>query len=367
MRVVLFGYLGGQNLGDDAMLAGLLETIPTGWDVVVLARDPAAVRVAEGLACSVAVRPASLRSAVGALRGADVVARVGGTSFHDEYVGERGRRMWTKYVRLGALFVVPRALGVQVVALGIGSGRIRRRSTRLLASVALRSCSLVLARDRASAEGLRRLAGRREVVAGADLAWLTAPSAPRDAGADGDPGDGIDVLGVSVLDLEPYVDDAGAADRVWEELATFVLDHPFERVALFAFRDNEVESDVPVAEAMAGRLRAKGVAVEVWVHGDGLDAVLAAINRCDAFVATRYHAAVFAARAGVPLAVLPYNSKLEHFAEDTALPPGALLDLADWSRPAAGPRLVTFGLASAPEAAVAVTRVRLDALWREVA
>ena len=49
-KVLLCGYYGEQNLGDDALLQVLLNQLPAGWEPLVTARDQDLVRQRFGVA-----------------------------------------------------------------------------------------------------------------------------------------------------------------------------------------------------------------------------------------------------------------------------------------------------------------------------
>jgi polysaccharide pyruvyl transferase WcaK-like protein len=138
-----------------------------------------------------------------------------------------------------------------------------------------------------------------------------------------------DVAGISVLDLEPYFGDR-TRPGFWRALADAVLARGgVSELRLFAFKDNEVESDVPAARALAAELEQAGVKATVYGYEDGLEPVRKAIAECGLFVATRYHSAVFAAQTGVNTVIVPYNRKLAHFAAEFGAE-DAVLDIERW-------------------------------------
>lgn len=327
--IVLFGYLGGRNLGDDAMLAGFFEAArPAGRRYIVLARDPAAVQVPEGVIAE--IRPASFRSAIDAILRADGIARIGGTSFHDEYGDEFARGMLAKYIKLAALFIVPKLLGKRVGAFGIGFGTMRRTGTRLLARLAMSACSWLVVRDPQSLGTAQNLSTRAEL--GVDLAFLLPPVKSKVTARS---------IGLSVLDLAPYGHAEGEQDAFWLRVAHRAIGAETgpREVMLFAFKDNENESDRPVAERLAAALVAEGHRVKLFGYGDGLEAVRGAIANCEVFVATRYHSAVLAGQAGCRLLIVPYNEKLRHYAQDMQLPGDAIIELDGEKGSIAAPEL----------------------------
>jgi polysaccharide pyruvyl transferase WcaK-like protein len=318
--IVLFGYLGGGNLGDDLMLDGLLEVLKsTSRPITILARDPQAVSLPAGLTAK--IYPASARAALkAALAGADFV-RVGGTSFHDEYAT---RSMTGRYVKLAGLYLLPRVRGGASFAFGVGAGRMERASTRALASIAMKTCRAVYARDPASTRALKGLVPTANILDGVDLAFLRPHLV---AGQD------EALLGLSILDLAPYGKTAVEQDAFWEATARAALDAApnVRRVRLFVFKDNEAESDRPVCERLARTLAARGLETEIIDQTPGRDAFLNALAECGYFLATRYHAGILAAASRTRLAVVSYNEKLDRLAQDFGIEPESVI--SPWRDP----------------------------------
>ena len=55
-----------------------------------------------------------------------------------------------------------------------------------------------------------------------------------------------------------------------------------------------------------------------------------AIGRCDLVLAMRFHSALFALKAGVPVACLAYDPKVHGLMADAGLG-GQAIDIADWN------------------------------------
>ena len=306
--IVLFGYLGGGNLGDDLMLDGMLEVLrASSRPITILARDPQAVRLPAGVTAD--IRPAGAGAALRAVTSRADVVRVGGTSFHDEYAT---KNMTGRYLKLAALYVLPRLSGGRSFAFGIGAGRMEYRVTKQLAAASMSACKTVFTRDPASSQTLRALVPRADIQTGVDLAFLKPGSAvQRDAS----------ILGLSVLDLEPYGDVPGGQDQFWSALVRAALKAAgdIRTVRLFVFKHNEAESDRPVSERLAEELRASGLEAEIHDQTQDRNTVLKAFAQCGHVVATRYHAGILAAMNGAPMLLVRYNDKLARLADDFSI------------------------------------------------
>ena len=318
-RLVLFGYLGAGNIGDDLMLLGLLQELGSnGPPITVLAKEPD--RLARLAGPRVTVETASLRNTLRHLRPGVHFIRVGGTSFHDEY---GSRSMWRSYLVLALLYSVPRFFGGSSSALGVGAGAMTRRSTRFFARLAMSSADVVVVRDPASGRLLEEVAPRARLVDGVDLAnLLTRPNVTEQREA----------FGISVLDLEPYLavpPEKGEEARFWERTALSFLaaaGTPPTELRLLVFKDNDRESDRPAAEALAAALGHTGVSARIVSVSEGLEAFVSEVAGCRAVLATRYHAAILSVLFGCDTAIVPYNVKLRHLAEDFDIPPSAEIE-----------------------------------------
>ncbi|WGF90237.1 polysaccharide pyruvyl transferase family protein [Marinivivus vitaminiproducens] len=321
---LLFGYLGGRNLGDDAMLSGFFSAAPEKTDFVVLARDKDEVKIPTNR--TVKVLAANFFEAMKQIIRSDGVIRVGGTSFHDEYKIKSNLRMKCNYAKLMFMYLLPWLLRKKIAAIGIGAGTPLHWWTKFTATLSFRACRLIIARDRASARILNNLTGGHNVLAGVDLAFLDE----RDLCNRTMPG----VIGVSVLDLSPFMTIGyGSQLDFWEE----VIKRTAERSAgkelrIFAFKDNDSESDLIIAKELERRMGGLFDQVSVVGYADGLERILNDMSACDTFVATRYHSAIFASLMGMKMVIVPYNEKLLHLVDDLAISPEAVIDLGHWSR-----------------------------------
>ena len=115
-RVLLCGYYGEHNRGDDALLATLLALLPPSSPVVVTARDQHQVQAQFGVATCPRGGPVRLLLA---LARTQVLVLGGGSLLQDS----TSRRSLLYYV---ALILAARLLGRSVLLWGSGSGAAQR-------------------------------------------------------------------------------------------------------------------------------------------------------------------------------------------------------------------------------------------------
>lgn len=141
MQAVLCGYYGKGNGGDEALLATLLQMLPSSITPLVLSGNPEATRSRYGVkACD----RNSLPQVIQALRQSDVFIWGGGSLMQDTTSA-------ISPFYYGGLMTLAQLMGLKTIAWGQGIGPLKRPLTRFLARQNFKGCSAVSVRDRASA------------------------------------------------------------------------------------------------------------------------------------------------------------------------------------------------------------------------
>ncbi len=163
-RVLVSGYFGFGNAGDEAILAGLIagfQRLSSGAELAVLSGNPAATRSEHGV-------PAIGRGLLNAYRWSrrSRILVSGGGGLLQDVTSWRSPVYYLSVIRAG------RSAGIPVAVIGHGIGPLRRRSVRALARRTLSQVDVLAVRDPASLDALRDLGVTREVEVTADLAFL---------------------------------------------------------------------------------------------------------------------------------------------------------------------------------------------------
>lgn len=158
-RILVIGYQGFANIGDEAILTGI-EALLAGEVVrvagVVCGPYPASVAAFPSATRISAPRLLPTQASLRALWSSDALVLGGGGLIHDH---------WPIVIpRYLGWIAIARLFGKRVVWVGVGVGPIRRRFHRLLARLATRLTTLALVRDRASAELLGGETARVAVI-----------------------------------------------------------------------------------------------------------------------------------------------------------------------------------------------------------
>ena len=301
MRLVLSGYYGYGNAGDEALLAGMLQLLRgerDDLDITVLSGDPRATERLHGVRSVHRARP----TALSAIRGSDGLISGGGGLLQD-------RTSARPVLYYGGITQLARWAGRPYVVYAQGLGPIRRRINRRIAALVLERAAYVSLRDEASAGLARALGVARPIDVVPDPALaLAAPAGER--------GERL-VVAVRGRDLTP-ADLAAIRDA----LGRLAADHPIVAISMHG-RDDHAASTAVV----------EGIPNAEVAPADATFSELLRIAGTAALViGVRLHALVFAAVAGVPAVAVSYDPKVEAFARLAGQPVaghvGARLDSA---------------------------------------
>lgn len=345
LTVLLSGYYGFDNGGDEALLEALLDewrALRPDTRFIVLSGNPTRTAARHRVQ---SIGRADLKRLWAALGEADVFVSGGGSLLQDA----TSSRTVPYYTGLMAL---ARRRRVPVVVYSQGLGPLRKPFLRRMAGRALQKADLVLLRDEASAGEARALgADREDIVVTADpvfARWSVDGIGGRDGfagpggvagAADVPPAPVEDPVGPLVgVSLRPLQGDAsGAATEKFvanfaRELVPFLERHGGRVLPLPLFPDE----DEPVLRLLAERLEPGRIApwpAPAPARELALDQWLDLLRSVDVGVTMRLHGLIFAATAGTPFVALADDPKVDAHGAELDLPrqvcPAAAVGAAD--------------------------------------
>lgn len=281
MRVVVSGYYGFGNLGDEALLAGIVAGLKRNrHQPVVLSHDPAASRALHGVPAT-----GRLSGLMPALLRADALLSGGGGLLQDR----TSRRSLDYY--LGVIRLAKR-LGKRVVVYGQSLGPLSDEGMAATAA-ALRGVPLAL-RDEQSLE-LARAMGLSAVLV-ADAALLLEPASPPDQ-----------PTAATGAERPVVLIPRGGQEQLNEPLGALAVALAAEGVPLAVMSLHPAQDDEPAA-----RLQELVPGMPRLPAGTPAEA-LAELGRARFVVSIRLHGNILAARAGVGFAGLSYDPKVRGF------------------------------------------------------
>ena len=289
MRLVISGYYGFGNAGDEAVLAGMLELSGRAGvrrdDVSVLSADPRGTSSAHEVRAVSRWNPLQVAAE---LRRADALLSGGGGLLQDV----SSLRPVSYYAGVMAL---ARLLGRPYAVVAQGLGPLRRGPNRRLARSALDHAAYVSLRDERSIALSRRIGVQRPIQLSADPALAALSSAAHE-------GSGASHVLVAVRGGYPA--DA-AVGPLRHAVAVLARERPVIALPMHETVDRDAST------ALVAGIPGASLADPEGSLGSKLEAIATAA----VVIGVRLHALVLAAAAGVPAVAITYDPKVDAFAE----------------------------------------------------
>lgn len=299
-NIVISGYYGSRNAGDEAMLAAMIEVLSDmepKINITVISADPAETEKRHGVK---AVSWMNIGEIIGALRRADLLIS-GGGSLLQNVTSSR-----SLYYYLGIIWLA-QFMGRPVMLYAQGIGPIYGGFARGLMRYLGNRAAFITVRDKGSREEIDSLGitgSRLEVTADPVLAIHPVDkSIGREILRKNRASGAKLVVGISVRewrDWEYYKDVlAVAADRIVEELGARVV-----------FLPMQYPEDVKTAELIVRKCKQP---MTVLNDEYSTSELLSIVGNVDILISIRLHALVFAGVMGVPMLGISYDPKIDRF------------------------------------------------------
>ncbi|MBE9100817.1 polysaccharide pyruvyl transferase CsaB [Vacuolonema iberomarrocanum] len=302
MRAVLCGYYGMGNGGDEALLATLLQLLPSEVTPLVLSGNPPWTQSHYGVeACD----RKSIPQVIAALRQSDAFIWGGGSLMQDA-------TSWLNPLYYGGLMTLAQRMGLKTVAWAQGIGPLQRSFTHWFTQQTFSHCTAVSVRDRGSAQKLSDW----------DIPFTLAPD-PVWA-LEREPVPGLWELPaprVAVV-LRPH---AKLTPARLEVLTQALIDFQLATQACVLLVPFHLTQDRPLAEAIQPRL--PGVSkILMLSHPQQLRGLFQGVEMA---IAMRLHGVIMAAAAECRCFALSYDPKVSQVMQELELPGWALDEIPE--------------------------------------
>ncbi len=302
-RIVISGYYGAGNLGDEAVLAAILAGLRTripGAEIAVLSAAPAETSRVHGVVGLSRSRPLEV---VRALLRCDLCLSGGGSLFQDA-------TSWRSPWYYLAVLAAAQACARRTVVYAQGIERPRRMQVRAAMACILNRVDLITVRDHTSQEVLGEMGIRRpRTVVSADPSWLLTPEWSAAAAAERARWGEGKWFGLA---LRPWAN--GEAVRAAAAAAKVIAERLGIRWALLPMQR---PGDLALCETLAAHLGEAAAVVRTPLSPGEM---LALVGSVDVLVGMRLHALLFAAGQGIPIVPIAYDPKIDAFARDLGEP-----------------------------------------------
>jgi polysaccharide pyruvyl transferase CsaB len=320
-RIVISGYYGFDNLGDELILQVFTQQLMNHRYnrpvlITVLSQNPQKTAQKYGVS---AIHRMGFKEIYRALSQADLFISGGGGLFQD--ATGLGSPLY-----YGGLIQWARWMGVPVMVWGQGLGPLDKGLSKWMVGQCFKGCERIALRDPNSVallKGILPLNMHSKIVLTADPVWLLTDSAwvEKTTHLKGSALDAENLtpqttkafhLGLSLREW-PTLDERGVEALV-EEIYQLSCDQKNKtlRLLLFPFQENQDHEVLSRAAALLGTLtqhRGEGVTLEVeWI---GATQLVSAMARCHGFIGMRFHSIILALLAQVPVYGIIYDPKVE--------------------------------------------------------
>ncbi len=309
MKLLLSGYYGFGNTGDEAVLAGILATfkrVGIGASVTVLSADPE--RTKREHSGADAVHRMRLGPLVKAIRSVDLVISGGGSLLQD-VTSSMSLRYYLFVLRLARMF------GKKTMVYAQGAGPLKGDGARKSVARAMNRTDLITVRDADSKALLESIGVTQPIHLSADASFLLEPDL---AAADA-------ILSAKGLVGREFI---GVSLRVWpgsgwpEPVGRAIRSAAEELNVPLVYIPMQDPEDLALLSALGHNA--------IGLSGLGGPAVVKGLTaRCGLVVGMRLHSLIFAAGVGTPFVPLVYDPKVASFAASVGQGPGADLATLD--------------------------------------
>ena len=314
MDILISGYYGSKNGGDEAMLAAMLEVLREeggALNATVISLNPEYTKKRHHVD---AVPWLDVWTIVKKIRAADLLISGGGSLLQNV----TSRR--SLYYYLGIIFLA-KIFGCRVMLYAQGIGPIRGGLAKWLMNFIVNRVDLITVRDHGSLEELQRLKiTRPKIFCTADPVLAIKPVS-LDAGEKILASHGIKktgrLIGVSV---RRWID--------WQNCQTALaqaLDKLAENGAQIIFIPMQFPNDIKAAESIAALMKNPAAVLD---EEFSTAEILSLVGNMNALIGIRLHALIFAGVMGVPMLGISYDPKIDRFLDSIGEKPiGNLSDV----------------------------------------
>lgn len=303
-KILISGYYGYHNSGDDSILAGIvreLKKLCPGVEITVLSKNPAETEKHYG------VRSAGrfdIFGIIGALKSADLLISGGGSLLQD-MTSSKSLLYYLSIIKLAELF------GVKTYIYANGIGPVNKPQNRKKVKKILNRADMITLREKSSADELKALGVDAGYEITADPVFAISPEDEKSTG------DYLEKKGLNrgenyfVVSVRPWL-------KTKEDFA--------EQTALFCRKIYDAEGLIPVILAMQpakdGALseeicKAAGIRCILINESLGCERILGILRGASFAAAMRLHTLIYAAKTGTPSIGISYDPKVSAMLEYT--------------------------------------------------
>ena len=318
-NVILSGYYGFNNAGDEAILLSMhknIQALGENYHITVLSNKPEETRAKYHMDV---VYRFSIREVLKAIKKCDVLLSGGGSLLQDS----TSTRSLMYYL---SIILAARLMGKKVMLYANGIGPVSREKNRRIVQMVVNKADLITLREQNSYTELKSMGvDEKKCFVTADPVF-TMDSISRKQGMEllekaGIPTD-KNFVGVSVRnwkDMDGFVDEfAQLCDIVQQK---------YNKTIVFIVM--QVPHDIKISQKVQKRMKTKSYLLK---QNYSPYEIMGIIKCMDFILSMRLHTLIFAARQKVPLIGFVYDPKIEYYLEKLNMPSGGAIGQFDMQK-----------------------------------
>lgn len=291
-KVVISGYYGFGNFGDEAILSVLVNHLKKlGCEIVVLSSNP---RTTSMNYMVNAIKSFNFYQVSGIIKQSDVLISGGGSLLQD---------VTSLKSLLYYLWVIFTALRYKkkVIIFAQGIGPVNNRIAQFITAKILRNCHYVSVRDQKSYELTQKWKVNSELLCD-PIFSIATPIASKKG-----------IMGVQLRDF-PTLN-----DNLLNKLARKIVKDFYDKdIEIYSLQDN---IDLAVCQRFQNIIKSMNSGINCKIiHGLSIPEVIAKISNLEYMIGMRFHAIVTSLKLGVKSIGINYDIKVEKLANEAGIP-----------------------------------------------
>lgn len=296
MRLVLSGYYGFDNVGDEAILFAIIQSLKEYHpkiDLTVLSHNPEKTAATYEVD---AVNRWSLTQVRKALKESDGLISGGGSLLQDE-TGMKSISYYSGVMKMAQMLKKPVFIYAQ------GMGPVKSPLNRKIMKNVLQASQLITVRDRKSKNLLEEIGVSKSIQLVPDPV-MGLDSSSFDSGMENMAEAGQRVISVSI---RKWTDNLSYLKKVAAGLDGLAAKgHKILMVPMHGKHDHDTSSKV------VGLMKQEA---DIFPYDSTIEQKMAAVKESDVLLGMRLHALIFASVGNTPFVALSYDPKIDSFAE----------------------------------------------------
>ena len=301
MKVLIYGYYGFQNLGDEAILQAIVEQLKSvNGEIEITALTYKAEDTKKSFAINTVSRN-DFRGLIRRIKEVDVVISGGGSILQDV----TSSRSLIYYL---AIILIAKLFNKKVMFYANGFGPINKVFNRMIATYIINKVDVITVRDYKSKELMQSMGIKNNIIVTADATFALKL---------------LDVSEVERVWSEIGIDKKrktiGISVRRWKNLKDYkkniakIGDYLSKLNYQIVFIPMQHPSDVEVSKEIAAIMENESVILEKKYTPRELIGI---IGKLELLIGMRLHSLIFAAISGVPMVGIEYDPKIKSFVDD---------------------------------------------------